>query len=84
LFRIYLQQPYIAITHLGYFDIKEDNILSKTATFVNKFLHTDVIYTKKDLNLIQVLKIKIFRRSKQDKAAGPKLYKSYSESPRTR
>ena len=25
----------------------------------------------------------IFRRSKQDKAAGPKLYKSYSESPRT-
>jgi hypothetical protein len=58
LFRIYLQQPYIAITHLGYFDIKEDNILSKAATFVNKFLHTDVIYKKKDLNLIQVLKSK--------------------------
>jgi hypothetical protein len=31
---------------LGYFDIKEDNILSKAATFVNKFLHTDVIYKK--------------------------------------
>jgi hypothetical protein len=46
LFRIYLQQPHIAITHLGYFDIKEDNILSKAATFVNKFLHTDVVYKK--------------------------------------
>jgi len=43
---------------LGYFDRNEDNILFKMAAFAKEFLQTDALDTKKDLNLIQVLKIK--------------------------